>query len=103
MRFERQATLEHLSLEAKLELKTIKKIELGRANPSLKEITKLATASAVPLHELLSTKKIDMIPTVLLTHMEHMEAHIHQTVSIIHMVQAVPTTQKAQQTHMVKV
>ncbi len=47
MRLERQATLEHLSLEAKLELKTIKKIELGRANPSLKEITKLATALAM--------------------------------------------------------
>ena len=57
MRLERQVTLEHLSLEAKLELKTIKKIELGRANPSLKEITKLATVLAVPLHELLSTKK----------------------------------------------
>lgn len=59
MRLERQASLEHLSLEAKLELKTIQKIPEGKANPSLKEITKLATALEVPIHELLSTKKID--------------------------------------------
>jgi transcriptional regulator with XRE-family HTH domain len=57
MRVERKATLEHLSLETKLELKTIKNIEEGKANPSLKEITKLAIALSVPIHELLSDKK----------------------------------------------
>jgi len=57
MRVERKATLEHLSLETKLELKAIKNIEEGKANPSLKEITKLATVLSVPIHEILSTKK----------------------------------------------
>ena len=57
IRLERKATLEHLCLETKLELKTIKKIEEGKANPSLKEMTKLATVLDVPVHELLSTKK----------------------------------------------
>ena len=59
MRLERQTSLEHLSFETKLELKTIQKIQEGKANPSLKEITKLATVLEVPIHELLSTKKID--------------------------------------------
>jgi DNA-binding XRE family transcriptional regulator len=57
IRAERKATLEHLSSEAKLELKTIKDIEEGKANPSLKEITKLATVLSLPIHELLSAKK----------------------------------------------
>jgi DNA-binding XRE family transcriptional regulator len=57
IRAERKATLEQLSLEANLELKTIKNIEEGKANPSLKEITKLATVLSVPVHELLSAKK----------------------------------------------
>jgi len=57
MRVERKATLEYLSLETKLELKTIKNIEEGKANPSLKEITKLAIVLSVPIHELLSDKK----------------------------------------------
>ena len=57
IRSERKATFEHLSSEAKLELKTIKDIEEGKANPSLKEITKLATVLSVPIHELLSAKK----------------------------------------------
>jgi len=57
IRLVRQTSLEQLSLEAKLELKTIQEIQEGMANPSLKEITKLATALDVPIHELLSTKK----------------------------------------------
>jgi transcriptional regulator with XRE-family HTH domain len=57
IRLERKATLEHLCLETKLELKTIKNIEEGKANPSLKEMIKLATALEVHVHELLSTKK----------------------------------------------
>ena len=50
IRLKRKATLEHLCLETKLELKTIKNIEEGNANPSLKEMTKLATALEVPVH-----------------------------------------------------
>ena len=57
IRLMRQVSLEQLALEAKLNLKTIQRIEEGKANPSLKEITKLATALEVPIHELLSTKK----------------------------------------------
>lgn len=59
IRLERKATLEHLCLKTKLELKTIKNIEEGKANPSLKEITKLATALEISIHELLVSKKID--------------------------------------------
>lgn len=57
IRLERKVTLEHLCLETKLELKAIKNIEEGKANPSLKEITKLATALEITIHELLSSKK----------------------------------------------
>jgi transcriptional regulator with XRE-family HTH domain len=57
IRLKRQASLEHLSFQTKLAITTITKIEEGKANPSLKEITKLAASLDVPIHELLSTKK----------------------------------------------
>ena len=58
-RSKRQITLNDLSAQAELGQTTIKKIEEGEANPTLKEIIKLATALELPAHELLSTKKID--------------------------------------------
>ena len=57
LRVQRQASLEQISLKAKLESSVIKKIEDGLADPTLKEIIKLATALEVPAHELLLTKK----------------------------------------------
>jgi transcriptional regulator with XRE-family HTH domain len=57
IRLERLASLERLFLETELELKTIQKIQEGKANPSLKEITKLATALEMPIHELFSPSK----------------------------------------------
>ena len=56
-RSKRQLTLDDLSAQAELKRTTIKKIEDGKANPTLKEIVKLATALELPAHELLSTKK----------------------------------------------
>jgi transcriptional regulator with XRE-family HTH domain len=53
-----QITLSDLSAQTELGQNTIKKIEKGEANPTLKEIIKLATALELPAHELLSTKKI---------------------------------------------
>ena len=59
IRLERQASLEHISSQAKLKSATIKEIEAGKANPTLKEIIKLASVLEVPVHELLAVKTKD--------------------------------------------
>ena len=51
---ERNHSLDDLSLKSQLNIATVQKIANGKANPTLKEIAKLADALEVPINTLVS-------------------------------------------------